>query len=385
MSDNIHHQGSVSRWDETDRWRRGMTEGQEKFQGLHDAKTAKLLPGGGGSEALVAQLAQIMAMYGSGGGGSGNKASDQLARDKWEYDKKRDIISDMNALEDRDYTRQQAANKNKGVSNLYTSKKYGESFDELIKMISAQGATEQGSIDAAFGRANTNIDAGYGAAQGLGDAGYNALNSYLGQNPNNPYAGMRAQTGSSPDAMEALMSAYGVSAQPVQAQIAADQQTAQQGAGNYQNLLNTLGAVAQSGASSRGAESQMAQLMFNTGLGQERAGYKSQAANAQAKALADLQRQMFEASFGVNNQKAGLASQLQLMVAEMGGTGSENDPTPGYVAPKETFVPPAFVPPAPVHSNPNVTTEVLQELAGRGSGNAGFNFGKKRRINNGPR
>jgi hypothetical protein len=60
----------------------------------------------------------------------------------------------------------------------------------------------------------------------------------------------------------------------VQGQIQADQLQAQQGAGNFQNLTDVLSGVAQQGAASRGAESQMAQLMFDTGLGQDRAGYQ---------------------------------------------------------------------------------------------------------------
>jgi hypothetical protein len=126
-------------------------------------------------------------------------------------------------------------------------------------------------------------------ASDLGDTGFNALNAYLQANPNNPYAGMTAQVGSAPDALTNYLSAYGVSDAPVQGQIQADQLQAQQGAGNFQNLIDVLSGVAQQGAGSRGAESEMAQLLFNTSLGQDRAGYTSQANNAQAAALAQLQ------------------------------------------------------------------------------------------------
>jgi hypothetical protein len=85
---------------------------------------------------------------------------------------------------------------------------------------------------------------------------------------------MTAQVGSAPDALSNYLSAYGVSDAPVQGQIQADQLQAQQGAGNFQNLIDVLSGVAQQGAGSRGAESQMAQLMFDTGLGQDRAGYQ---------------------------------------------------------------------------------------------------------------
>jgi hypothetical protein len=78
----------------------------------------------------------------------------------------------------------------------------------------------------------------------------------------------------------------------------------------FQNLIDVLGGVAQQGAGSRGAESQMAQLLFNTGLGQDRAGYTSQAENAQAQALAALQQAMFQSRFGVEGDRNNLANQL---------------------------------------------------------------------------
>jgi hypothetical protein len=141
-------------------------------------------------------------------------------------------------------------------------------------MITDQGKVSSDAVGKSYDRAMTGIGQGYDVAQGLGDKGFNALNTYLQANPNNPYAGMTAQVGSAPDALTDYLSAYGVSDAPVQGQIQADQLQAQQGAGNFQNLIDVLGGVAQQGAGSRGAESQMAQLLFNTGLGQDRAGYQ---------------------------------------------------------------------------------------------------------------
>jgi len=154
----------------------------------------------------------------------------------------------------------------------------------------------------------------------LGDKGFAALNEYIKANPNNPYSGMTASAGTPADALSNYLSAYGVSDLPVQGQIQADQLQAQQGAANFQNLLDTLSAVAQQGASSRGAESEMAQLLFNTGLGQERAGYTSQAENARAQALAALQQAMYQSRFGVEQDRMNLANQLAQAVAAAGGT-----------------------------------------------------------------
>jgi hypothetical protein len=100
---------------------------------------------------------------------------------------------------------------------------------------------------------------------------------------------------------------------------------AQQGAGNFQNLIDVLSGIAQQGAGSRGAESQMAQLMFDTGLGQERAGYRSQAENAQAAALAQLQQQMFESRFGVEQNRNTLAQQLAQTISEITGAAPTNN------------------------------------------------------------
>jgi hypothetical protein len=109
---------------------------------------------------------------------------------------------------------------------------------------------------------------------------------------------MQATVGSAPDALTQYLSAYGVSDQPVQGQIQADQLQAQQGAGNFNNLTNLLSSIAQSGASSRGAESAMGQNLFDTTLGQERAGYKTKAEMAQADAMRQIQQIMYRTKIG---------------------------------------------------------------------------------------
>ncbi|MBJ7298297.1 MAG: hypothetical protein JHC73_18795 [Dolichospermum sp.] len=217
------------------------------------------------------------------------------------------------------YEKEQDALKLGGLQNYADSGSYNTGFNNLLKMITDQGGVSKTGITDAYGRATTNINQGFNAAQGLGDSGYAALNKYLGENPNNPYAGMEATVGSAPDALTQYLSSYGVSDQPVRGQIQADQLQAQQGAGNYQNLIDILSSVAQSGASSRGAESVMGQNLFDTSLGQERAGYQGQASNAQAQALAALQQQMFQSRFGVENDRNSLANQIAQALAAAGG------------------------------------------------------------------
>ena len=238
---------------------------------------------------------------GSKSGTGGMTAAEALAFAKFNYEKEQDAL------------------KLGGLQNYADSASYNTGFNNLLKMITDQGKVSNDEITNAYGRATKNINQGFDAAQGLGNSGYAALNKYLGENPNNPYAGMEATVGSAPDALTQYLSSYGVSDQPVRGQIQADQLQAQQGAGNYQNLIDILGSVAQSGASSRGAESAMGQNLFDTSLGQERAGYQGQASNAQAQALAALQQQMFQSQFGVENDRNNLANQIAQALAAAGG------------------------------------------------------------------
>jgi hypothetical protein len=315
-------------------------------------------------------MADIMKLFGSRS--SGPNASDVLARDKFNYDKQQDAL-----------TRARDARVTSGLQNYYDGGQgqFNSGFDNLLKMITDQGKVSNDAISGVYDRAMTGIGQGYDAASGLGTAGFDALNTYLQANPNNPYAGMTAQVGSAPDALTDYLSAYGVSDAPVRGQIQADQLQAQQGAGNFQNLIDVLGGVAQQGAGSRAAESQMAQLLFNTGLGQDRAGYTSQAENAQAQALAALQQAMFQSRFGVEGDRNNLANQLAQSIISAGGViDDENNnnkkknndgsgPLPGQLA--QTASPQEIVANqlanllAPAQAQGNTAQQLLDELNAR--------------------
>ena len=296
-------------------------------------------------------MTQLKAMAStSGSGGGGMSGANKLGYAELEYKRRKDAQDRQDALDALAYDRARDARVLGGMQDYYSSGQYGTGFDNLLKMIEQQGQVSQGGITDAYDRATTNIGQGYDAASGLGTTGFNALNQYLAQNQNNPYAGMQASVGSAPDALSNYLSAYGVSDQPVQGQIQADQLQAQQGAGNYQNLIDLLGANAQQGAASRGAESQMAQLLFNTGLGQERAGYQGQAANAQAQALAALQQQMFQSRFGVENDRNSLANQLAQQLITAGGNLNGGGTS--------TVTQPSVIPPATVD-------QLLEQIAAR--------------------
>ena len=294
---------------------------------------------------------QALAGYGSGSGG--NTAASKLGYAELAYKKAKDEQDRQDELAALSYNRAKDARVLGGFQDYYGGGEgdFNKGFNNLLDMIKTQGKESEGGIKKAYDRATTNIGEGYDVASGLGTSGFNALNQYLAQNQNNPYAGMRASVGSAPDALSSYLSAYGVSDQPVQGQIQADQLQAQQGAGNYQNLIDLLGATAQQGAASRGAESQMAQLLFNTGLGQERAGYQSQAENAQAQALAALQQQMFQSRFGVEGDRNNLANQLIQTILSSAGTIDKD---------KEVVKPvvPPVVPPATVD-------QLLEQIAAR--------------------
>jgi len=246
--------------------------------------------------------------------------------------------SDLLALAKFNYEKQQDAQKLGGMQSYYDSGSANAGFDKLLTMIGDQGKVSEAAVSGAYDKAITNLNQGYDAAKDLGDSGYDALNKYLAANQNDPYAGMQATVGSAPDALTQYLSAYGVSDQPVQGQIRADQLQAQQGAGNYQNLINLLSSVAQSGASSRGAESAMGQNLFNTTLGQERAGYKTKAEMAQADAMRQIQEIMYQQRMAQESARNAQLQQLAAALAAAGGnaTGGGGGPAPSA---KETQQP----------------------------------------------
>ena len=278
---------------------------------------------------------KVLGGFGSGSssGSSSAKASDALARDKFNYEKQQDAASAA-----------QAAKALAAQQGYYDSGAANQGFDALLKIIGDQGTVSENAVKGAYGNAITNLNQGYDAAQALGNSGYGALNTYLAANQNNPYAGMQATVGSAPDALTQYLNAYGVSDQPVQGQIQADQLQAQQGAGNYQNLIDILSSVAQSGASSRGAESAMGENLFNTTLGQERAGYQTRAEMAQADAMRQIQEQMYQQRLANESSRNAQMQQLAQALAAAGGNPGGGGGT-APVAPVAPVAPEAPVAP----------------------------------------
>lgn len=247
-------------------------------------------------------MADIFASMYGGSGGKGITASDALAKRKYEDE----LAKERRTIQ--------------AYQNMLSGGGYRSGFDQLLAQIEAQGKTTSANVEDTYKRALENIGAGYETAQGLTTKGYGALEEFLRQNPNNPYANVQVSAGTAPDAMEQILSAYGVSADPVRAQVAAEQAAAEQGAAGFQNLLSTLGGAAQQADLSRLAEMQMARTLAGETLGTQRATFSSQAEQARANALAQIEAQLAQARL---EQEAAALARRQSMedaIAAAGGT-----------------------------------------------------------------
>ena len=307
-------------------------------------------------EALTTPTAFTSAVTGfSGSGGSGGSKFD-INKAKLNEDRRQfDITSALNQAQ-FDFSKAQTAEaradakaKFDALKNYYDTGGYKTGFDELNNIATGQYNTGVQGLQGTYDRAQENLGAGYDMAQGLTDQGYTALQNYLQQNPNNAYAGLQQQVQPVANPMQQFLSAYGVSGEPVQAQVAAEQLAGQQGAGAFNSLADILNRTAQQSDASRMAEMQMGRTMANSGLGAQRANYQAQNAQSQAQALAQLQQALSGQQFGIqqNQMQAGQDIYNQLLAA----TGNYGQPSGG----DET-------------SN-GLTPEMLQALSARRGGN----------------
>ena len=275
----------------------------------------------GGTGTRVTPFQNALSMISGGGTGSGKgggvKASDRLARDEFKYKKEQD--AEAKAVRDRAL---------QGMIDQISTNSYRGNIDDLLKSISDMETTGIGNIGDIYDTATTNINEGYNTAQGLMDTGYGALQQYLSQNQNNPYAGLSAQMPAVTNPMEDYLNAYGAMSPDVASQIQAEQLAGQQSAGAFQSLIDILGANAKSNDLSRLAESRMAQNMANTGLGAQRASYTSQAANAQQQALAALRQQIAQSKFEQEQAAGGRKQSIIDAIIAAGGSIPKPPPPP---------------------------------------------------------
>ena len=261
--------------------------------------------GGAAPMSDVQQMLAALSRMGRGGtaDSSAGKWQAELAFDKQKY-----------AAEQAAAAQQRAA-----LQNYLSSGAYRGGSDAIMQAIADMAGQQRGDVEAATARALENIAAGYGQAQDLTAQGFNALQSYLAQNPNDPYAQLVAASGVAPQAEGAnVLSAYGVGAEPVLAQAAAEAAASQQGAAGFQNLLNTLSAAARQADVSRGAEARMAGTVAGAGLESQRAGYRTQAEQAQAAALAQIAQRQAEAQLQERIRLAQLEEELRRQLANAG-------------------------------------------------------------------
>jgi len=250
--------------------------------------------------------------------GGGMKASDALDLAKFRYQQQQDAVEAARAQRTL-----------QAYQNMLSGGGYREGTDAILGMIGREGERSAGAVNKAYADALANIAAGYETAQGLTTQGYGALENYLRQNPNNPFADVQVSAGTAPDAMEQILSAYGVSADPVRAQVAAEQAAAQQGAAGFQNLLGTLGGVAQQSDLSRLAELEMARTLAGQTLGTQRATYSSQAEQARANALAQIEAQLAQSRLEQEMAAQARRQQIQDAIiaagADPSGGGTKKD------------------------------------------------------------
>jgi hypothetical protein len=280
-----------------------------------DKITAEILGGQsyGGTGTRTTPFQNALSMITAGGTGTGKatgpKASDRLARDEFNYKKEQDAI----AKQTRD-------NALQGMINQISTNSYRGNIDDLIAQIEGMSTTGKEDIGDIYNTTIGNIGEGYDTAQGLLDTGYGALEQYLTQNQNNPYAGLNAQMPAITNPMEGYLNAYGAMSPDIANQMQAEQLAGQQSAGAFQSLIDVLGANARSNDLSRLAESRMAQNMANTGLGAQRASYTSQAASRQQQALAALAQQIAQSKFEQEQAAGGRKQSIIDAIIAAGGT-----------------------------------------------------------------
>jgi hypothetical protein len=160
-------------------------------------------------------------------------------------------------------------------------------------------AGTRGAVESQYERALRNIDEGYGSALGITDTGYGGLSDYLSRTAVNPYQGLEFSAGLTSNPMEQFLEAYGAMSPDVQASVAAEQAARESGAGAFRGLADVLSGTSTEAQRSREAEAQMAANFARQFLGQQQAGYRSQADVSRQQALAQIAQQEAERQFAL--------------------------------------------------------------------------------------
>lgn len=291
------------------------------------ANNAMTTPGGtpsGGTDYWSTLLKSLQG--GSGGGGSGLSSAD-VALKELQYKMQQDALDRADALAAQQ--KQDALNASimSQMQNQLATGGYRGNVDAILKMLEDTQTRQAGNIGDVYQRALGNIGQGYEAASTLMGQGYDVLDQYLKENPNDPYAGLRAQLAPVQNPMEQFLSAYGVSAPDVQAQVAAEQLAGEQGAGAFNTLTDLLSRASQQADRSRALEALMARRGGTAGLSQQRAALASQAEMGQAQALAQLQQQIAQAKLEQEMSAENARQDLINRIIQSGGTLNGSGPS----------------------------------------------------------
>jgi hypothetical protein len=301
-------------------------------------------------DVIAANFANSVKGLNSGSGKKAISASDQLARDKFNYEQNT------------------ASGKYQGLQDYFTSGGWKPGFDSLRGLLSDQNRTGTQTINDTYdtrmaqiadmlSTGNTgvediyktgisNIGQGYDTASGMTSNAYNALDAYLKANQTNPYENYQSSYTPSQNAMSSYLDAYGVSNDPVNQQVQAQNVAGQQGADAFAELNKVLGSIANQSNLSRLAESQFGRTGATTALSSQRAGYESNAdmvrQNALQKLLEQSQTQGFDAG---NSQQDALNNLLTAINAgnfdiaqgeNKAGTDAQQAALAAYVPPAGT-------------------------------------------------
>lgn len=230
------------------------------------------------------------------GGTGGVSSADSLARDKFNYEKQQ-------TEQARQEARAKALAQYGAMNDYYTGGDWKSGYSNLINQLTGLQSTGEGQINNAYNASIGNINAGYGDASKMTGQGYDALNAYLQQNNNNPYAGMAYSPTAVTDNSQQFMQAYGVADPSIQSTLASENQYNQTLGGGFNTMYDLLNRAAQQSQASRMDESKMAQNFALQNLLSAKNAYGAQAASTKQQALNDLINQISGKKFDVNQSQ----------------------------------------------------------------------------------
>jgi len=166
--------------------------------------------------------------------------------------------------------------------------------------------------------------------------GYDALNAYLQQNNNNPYAGMAYSPTAVTDNSQQFMQAYGVADPSIQSTLASENQYNQTLGGGFNTMYDLLNRAAQQSQASRMNESKMAQNFALQNLLSAKNAYGAQAASTKQQALNDLINQISGKKFDVNQSQMEKGQTLEEALLGMVDGTVEKAPADGESATKSS-------------------------------------------------